>query len=336
MSSRFTHKEIAHQAGLSLATVDRVLHGRAHVSLATKDRLHAALQELEQQYAVSPLRQTRVTLDIVMQAPERFSSAVRAAFEAELPLVRPATFRARFHLAEVMREAEITALLRAIAKRGSQGVVLKVPATPAIEICLAELAARKIPVISYVTDVSVGLRLAYVGMQNRHAGATAAYLLAKMAPRRASRVLVTLSSAGFEGEEARRIGFCRALANHAPHLAVTTVSEGFGVDRATGSLIDQALAEHPDIASVYSIGGGNRAILDAFATANRPIEVFAAHDLDRTNRQLLKTGQVSFVIHHSLRQDARRIALHFSKHYRLIAQDTQIEDSEISIACPVF
>ena len=79
MSSRFTHKEIAHQAGLSLATVDSVLHGRAHVSLATKDRLHAALQELEQQYAVSPLRQTRVTLDIVMQAPERFSSAVRAA-----------------------------------------------------------------------------------------------------------------------------------------------------------------------------------------------------------------------------------------------------------------
>ena len=51
---------------------------------------------------------------------------------------------------------------------------------------------------------------------------------------------------------------------------------------------------------------------------------------------MLKTGQVSFVIHHSLRQDARRIALHFSKHYRLIAQDTQIEDSEISIACPVF
>jgi LacI family transcriptional regulator len=336
MSSRFTHKEIAHQAGLSLATVDRVLHGRAHVSLATKDRLHAALQELEQQYTVSPLRQTRVMLDIVMQAPERFSSAVRAAFEAELPLVRPATFRARFHLAEVMREAEITALLRAIGKRGSQGVVLKAPATPAIETCLAELAARKIPVVSYVTDVSAEFRLAYVGMQNHHAGATAAYLLAKMAPKQASRVLVTLSSAGFEGEEARGIGFCRALATYAPYLAVTTVSEGFGVDRATGSLIDQALAEHPDIASVYSIGGGNRAILDAFATANRPIEVFAAHDLDRTNRHLLKTGQISFVIHHSLRHDARRVALHFSKHYRLIAQDIQIEDSEISIACPVF
>ena len=239
MSSRFTHKEIAHQAGLSLATVDRVLHGRAHVSLATKDRLHAALQELEQQYAVSPLRQTRVTLDIVMQAPERFSSAVRAAFEAELPLVRPATFRARFHLAEVMREAEITALLRAIAKRGSQGVVLKVPATPAIEICLAELAARKIPVISYVTDVSVGLRLAYVGMQNRHAGATAAYLLAKMAPKRASRVLVTLSSLGFEGEEARRIGFCRALANR-PKLLLADEPTG-NLDPETSEQVFAAL-----------------------------------------------------------------------------------------------
>lgn len=334
MAAKFTLKEIAHQAGLSLATVDRVLHGRDHVRQTTIDRVRAAEAELARQYAASQLRGTTVTLDIVMQAPDRFTSAVRAAFEAELPLMRPATFRARFHLAEVLEEAALTALLRAIARRGTQGIVLKAPATSGIAAALADIAAKKIPVVTYVTDTAPDHRLAYVGMPNRRAGSTAAYLLARMAGPSAGRVLITLSSRNFEGEDARRAGFVDHLAQHAPHLSTVTVSEGFGVNRSTGTLVAQALADHADIRCVYSIGGGNRAILDAFAAAGRPIDVFAAHDLDRTNTDLLRTGKVSFVIHHSFRQDARRVALHFGKHYRLVDPSVEIEETEINIACP--
>ncbi len=336
MAPTFTHKEIAHQAGLSLATVDRVLHGRENVRDSTADRVRTAQSELARQYDASQLHSIKVTLDIVIQAPDRFSSAVRAAFEAELPLMRPATFRARFHLAEVLEDRALVALLRAIARRGTQGIVLKVPATAEVEACLAQLAARKIPVITYVTDVAQPLRLAYVGMQNSRAGATAAYLLSRMAQTQPSCVLMTMSSQTFEGEGARRTGFVDYLTKSAPQMATVTVSESFGVDRPTGVLIRQALRDHPDIRSVYSIGGANRAILGAFAEAGRAIDVFAAHDLDRTNTELLKSGHISFVIHHSFRQDARRVALHFSKHYRLIDPETEIEDAEINIACPIM
>ena len=335
MATKFTLKEIAHQAGLSLATVDRVLHGRDHVRAVTRDRVRAAVLELQQQYAASQLSTSKLTIDIVIQAPARFSSAVRAAFEAEFPLMRPTMFRARFHLAKVLDEREVVALLRQIARRGTQGIVLKVPATAGIEACLADLSAQKVPVVTYVTDVAPPLRLAYVGMPNARAGATAAYLLSRMAPPRAARVLITLSSMDFEGENALRAGFIEYLAQHAPNLGIATVSGGFGVDRATGTLIQQALADFPDIRCVYSVGGGNAAILAAFAQVGRTIEVFAAHDLDRTNRGLLASGQISFVIHHNFRQDARRAALHFSKFYRLIGQDTQIEETEIGIACPI-
>ncbi len=334
MSDRFTLKEIAHQAGLSLATVDRVLHGRNHVRQATRDRVTAAKDELARQYAASQLQGTKVTLDIVMLAPDRFTSAVREAIEAELPLMRPANFRARFHLAEVLDERELVALLKAIARRGTQGIVLKAPATTSVLAGLAELKARKIPVVTYVTDIDPSLRLAYVGMPNHKAGSTAAYLLSRMAGLAPGQVLVTLSSRGFEGEDARRIGFTDHLARHAPHLTPVTISEGFGVDRATGSLVTGALAQNPDIRLVYSIGGGNRAILDAFSAVGRKIDVFAAHDLDRINTGLLKAQKLSFVIHHSFRQDARRIALHFGKHYRLVEPSVEIEETEINIACP--
>ena len=335
MASNFTLKEIAHQAGLSLATVDRVLHGRGNVRAATRDRVLTAEAELARQYDASRLQGMRVTLDIVIQAPDRFSSAVRAAFEAELPLMRPATFRARFHLAERLEEAALVALLRAIVRRGTQGIVLKIPATAKVEACLADLAAQKVPIVTYVTDVAHSLRLAYVGMQNGRAGATAAYLLSRMVRPKQSCVLITMSSQMFEGEGARRSGFVGFLAKNAPQLAMVTVSESFGVNRPTGALIRQALQDHPEINAVYSIGGANRAILEAFADAGRAIDVFAAHDLDRTNTELLKSGQVSFVIHHSFRQDARQVALHFSKHYRLIDPGVEIETTEIHIACPI-
>jgi hypothetical protein len=42
-----------------------------------------------------------------------------------------------------------------------------------------------------------------------------------------------------------------------------------------------------------------------------------------------------FVIHHSFRQDTRRVALQFGKHYRWIDPATTIEDTEIAIACPI-
>ena len=66
MELKFTLKEIAHQAGLSLATVDRVVHERAHVRALTRARVQAAQDELHRQHAASLLGEKRVTLDIVM------------------------------------------------------------------------------------------------------------------------------------------------------------------------------------------------------------------------------------------------------------------------------
>ena len=51
MSHRFSIKEIAHQAGLSTATIDRVINHRPGVRRQTANRVHAAIRELEAQEA---------------------------------------------------------------------------------------------------------------------------------------------------------------------------------------------------------------------------------------------------------------------------------------------
>lgn len=50
---------------------------------------------------------------------------------------------------------------------------------------------------------------------------------------------------------------------------------------------------------MYSIGGGNLAIVEAFAATGRTYSVFLAHDLDHDNTRLLRAGRISAVLHHA-------------------------------------
>ena len=183
-----------------------------------------------------------------MQAPARFTGAVRAALEAELPLLRPAVIRARFHLSETghFRQTAARGLietLESIARHRTQGIVLKAPDTGEVNEAVARLAGRGIPVVTLVTDLPRSPRTAYVGL-----------------------------------------------------------------DATIRGLVLEALKNEAAVPGVYSIGGGNTAILAAFADSGRPAPLLLAHDLDEDNIRLLRVGQVAAVLHHDLRLDMRRAA----------------------------
>ena len=67
-----------------------------------------------------------------MQTPDRFSSAIKAAMETQLPTLLPAVLRARFDFRETARPAEIVKTLRDLRHRGSSGVILKAPDLPEV------------------------------------------------------------------------------------------------------------------------------------------------------------------------------------------------------------
>ncbi len=68
-SPPFRIREIAVQAGLSEATVDRVLNGRWGVRDSTVREVRSALADLERQRDQVRLAGRTFSIDIVMQAP---------------------------------------------------------------------------------------------------------------------------------------------------------------------------------------------------------------------------------------------------------------------------
>ena len=305
MAHPFRIREIAAQAGLSEATVDRVLNDRGGVRASTVQEVRRAIADLERQHTQLRLGGRTFMLDVVMQAPDRFTAAVRAALEGELPSLRPAVVRARFHLREAGAAADLVATLDGIAERGSHGVILKAPDVPEVTAAAQRLARRGIPIVTLVTDLPASGRLAYVGMDNRSAGATAAYLVEQWLGDRPGNVLVTLSSSFFRGEEEREMGFRAAMRARQPHRTLVDVTESDGLDAVQRDLVLDALRRDPSLVAVYSIGGGNVATVSAFAELERPCAVFVAHDLDGDNLRLLAEGRVSAVLHHDLGRDLR-------------------------------
>jgi LacI family transcriptional regulator len=294
MGARRQHRvvDIARQSGLSRATVDRVLHGREGVRPETVAQVDQAIAELDRQRAQVQLSARTRILDLVMQSPDRFGTAARDALEAELRALRPAVVRARSRLSEHSDPAAAARALDDIARRGSDGVILKAPDAPEVAAAVDRLAEAGIPTVTFVTDVRACRKAGYVGLDNRAAGATAAYLITRWAGP-AGVVLVTVSHSSFRGEEEREIGFGETLAELAPERKVHEVTDTDGLDQTMLTAVRGALALEPAIDAVYSVGGGNLSTLAAFDERDAAPTVFVAHDLDGDNRSLLRTRSVS-------------------------------------------
>ncbi len=313
-------RDVAEQAGVSEATVDRVLNGRPGVSARAVRAVEAAVLELERQQSQVRLSRRTLLVDVVVDAPRRFRDAVTAAVEEALPSARPATVRARFRLSEGAAPEALAAAVDAVGTVGrvSHGLVLKAPDHPIVAEAVRGARARGIPTITLVTDVTGSDRVAYVGLDNAAAGATAAYLLTHLLGTTDGAVLATLSHRSFLGEQERLATFRERLAAYAPGREVVLVGDLHGQDAATERAVAAALASGPHVAAVYSMGGGNTGIAAALSAAGVTGIPFVGHDLDADNLALLHTGVLTVVLHHDLRADLRVALTQLLRAHRLL------------------
>ncbi|MCP4382727.1 MAG: LacI family transcriptional regulator [Hyphomicrobiales bacterium] len=334
MAHRFLLKDIALQAGVGIATVDRVINERGGVRPQTRRRVQQAVDELERQQNQIGLTGRKFIIDVVIEAPKVFCDGAQAALTTCAPLLQPAIFRARYVTRDAIADAHFEAIGANLRKRGSHGVIVMVRDTPVTNAVVAALSDARIPVVAFATDLPASRRIAYAGMDNRTAGATAAYLAGQWLARTEASVLVTTRNSWFRGEEEREIGFRAMVRERYPQLNLVEITQGAG-SPSIEPQVEALIESEPALSAVYSIGGGNRKILDAFARAGRSISVFIAHDLDVENRSLLAGRRLDVVLHHDLGRDMTEACRAIMRYHRALPQAPPPSPNPIQVITPL-
>jgi LacI family transcriptional regulator len=290
--------DIARAAGVSTATVDRVLHGRPNVRPQTAARVMRAAAALDylpadQAFAApAPLH-----LHFVLPAgSNRYLQMLGETVAYGAENLAPAPVRCKVHLVEGFDPQALARTLLRLGRR-SDGIAFMALEHPLVREAVRELADAGVPVLTLISDLTSSRRSAYVGLDNRAAGRTAALLIGRFIGNRAAQVGLIAGSRSYRGHEEREAGFLSLIDEMFPQLQVVGLREGHD-DAAMNQRQTRALLEqYPQLAGIYNIGGASDGVGRALKQAGRGEKVvFIGHGLTPDTRALLVDGTMDAVI----------------------------------------
>ncbi len=298
--------DIARNAGVSTATVDRALNGRAGVSAANRQRVLQAAGDLGYLpfEGMVPLPSRPVHLEFFIPFLHNgfmgeMAESIRR-FSANLPLVASCNVRV---LDGFGPDTLLPALERLSLK--TSGVGLVTVDHPKSREAIRRICDAGVRVVTIASDVLATPRSAYVGVDNTIAGRTAALIMGRMAGLTRGAVGLFLGSRAYHGHQAREHGFCTLLEHDFPDLTLLPAVETGEDSERSRAAMTTLLRATPNLVGIYCIGAGRTGIVRALREARpvrRPFVIM--HDLTDSTRAWLAEDQIDVVID----QNARLVA----------------------------
>ncbi len=300
MANRPTIEQLAQAAGVSVATVDRVLNARAHVRPKTARRVHEAALQIGYHASgligrrLEDLPEYRMGFLLLDTSKPFYDAFARQLAQA---VAEATDFRGVFLLEREAPDApeQIAQKLISLSHR-CMAVAIVAPEHPAIGAAISQCTARSVPVFSLLSDVGAGMRRAYVGVHNGKVGRTAAWMIANSA-RRPGKVALFVGSHRFHGHEAREMGFRAYFREEAPQFRVLETLVNLEDDRFTHDALLDLADRHEDFAGFYVAGGGMEGAVSAMRALSperRPVAI--CQELTALSRAALAEKSVTMVI----------------------------------------
>jgi LacI family transcriptional regulator len=291
--------DVARLSGVSSATVDRVLNQRPGVRAVTVQRVLKAAGELgylmDGTLPAQALRPWRLAF-LLPAGTNRFLAMLGRQIGSSHDQLASFNMRARVDHIESFKPELLAQELRRVG-REVDGIAFMAIEHPAVREAVDALAERGVPTVTLISDIAHTRRVAYVGLDNRSAGRTAGYLIARFIGARPAKVAMIAGSLSYRAHEEREMGFLHFFEEMFPQIAVVGLREGHDDEAKNYRQTKMLLAQHPDLAGIYNIGGGADGIGRALKEAGRQRDVaFVGHGLSPDTRAMLIDGTMDAVI----------------------------------------
>jgi len=289
-------QEIADVTGLSRATIDRALNKRGRVHQRTSEIIDEAIRQLQAsgQISAGPRlvsnAQALSNFDLVMRVGRGLMEQMRNVKRAN-----SGTFE--IHDLYQCDHDAMLACVQELCRDLARPLVITAKNTEALRDELSRARERGKRIIALVSDLSSDARDAFVGIDNKMAGQTAAFIIGNALRRTEARVGVVLGDYAFACHEDREIGFRTNLRTNFPSVQITDVVKGEDSPEQTYNAVRGLLAAHPDISALYNVAGGNQGLARAVQETGRSAEIFiVTHESNHVTAPLARQGLIDYLI----------------------------------------
>lgn len=322
MSGKTTARDVAQVAGVSPATVDRVINNRGGVSAEKERRVLDAARTLGLDRALDHRAARTLRISVLIQPPSNpYHATLQKEFESANRLFRNFNIQFRVFHIDPANPAKTNRILREVAP-GSDGLVVCCPQDDEFSSCLDRLSPKGVPVIALATDIrGVGNHI-YVGPDNRRAGRVAGDLMGRLIGKAGGDVLVIAGMLSMIGHEEREMGFRSVLRERYAHCRVLEVVQSFEDRARAGDLVSDALRRNPAIRGIYNASAGSAAIVGVLNRLGLTGEiVFITHELTEERQRLLRAGLIDAVIDQNPKLEVRTVVETLAHHFGRLDHD---------------
>ncbi|MBV6650960.1 MAG: LacI family DNA-binding transcriptional regulator [Hoeflea sp.] len=306
---RPTVHDIAAEAGVSLATVDRVLNARPGVRRKTVDKVQAAVERLGYVRDVSAAnlakKRTYPLVFILPEGPNSFMRGLEAEIRAAMqrsPVERTAI---RIETVPPFDPAAIVGVLDSLDPAEVNGVALVATDTPDVSAAVDRLVDRGVHVATLVSDLPGSQRIHFCGIDNLAAGRTAGGLIGRFCNGRSGKVLVVAGSMKLSDHMDRASGFAAVLRSEFPDLEIVGPVETNDDADTVRQAVTAALDAETEIIAIYSLGAGTRGLIEALPDREQRKLAVVAHEVTEHSRQALAEGLFDAVINQDCGHEVR-------------------------------
>ncbi|ADU38007.1 LacI family DNA-binding transcriptional regulator [Variovorax paradoxus] len=308
-TGRATLSDVAREADVSLATVDRVLNKRTGVHARSIAQVHQAVERLNYRPDPAAARLARPhphrVSFLLPSGNNTFIEMLREQITGSSGWMEDHRVSAQTHQVDVFEPQRLARRILALRGQCDTAVVMALD-HPLVQAAIDKLVAQGIAVITLVSDVPKSQRRHFVGIDNVAAGRTAGTLVGRFSGRAKGEVGVIVGSLSLRDHAERSLGFSQVMAAEYPGLRVLPPVEGKDDPKLARQLSARLLAAHPKLVALYSVGAGNPGISATLKASGRAGKiVFVGHELTPAARADLLDGTMAAVINQDAGHEIR-------------------------------